>query len=198
MNRSVIALSVLCLAPFAAAGAQYQPAPTQYTIVNEGPGQTQHFYRDGDRAMVVLNMPKSKDQPAAIHMRTIVDVPSSRQQSWDPTDATIPCNSIGTGDWGDPFGNWQQFVNEDSIPPKEAGQDTVNGMAATVYEKTGPEGTIRLWRENTYGLLVKAVMIPKGHGPVEMFETKQFTVGAPKPSAFAVPSRCTWGKGARP
>ena len=192
MRRSIVFPVLLCLLPGATAGAQYQPAPTQYTIVNVSRGQTQRFYRDGDRVLVDLKMPKSKYQPAAIHMRTIVDVPSKTQLTWNLLDASVPCNSPGQGDWGDPFGLWQQMALDDSVPPTEVGKDTVNGMQTTVFEKTIRPGTAKFWRENRYGLLVKAVMTPKGRKPVEMFETKEFKVGPPAASAFAVPKRCTW------
>jgi hypothetical protein len=192
VTRSAVLLSLLCLAPWRPAGAQYQPPPTRYTIVNEGGGQTQQFYRDGDRALVDLAIPKSADQPVAIHLRTIVDVPSGKQQSWDLLNPAVPCNSIGTGDWGDPFSLWQQMALDDSVVPKETDTATVNGMAATIFRKPVHGGTIALWRENRYGLLVKAVMTPTGQPPVEIFETRQFKVGAPDTSAFAVPDRCTW------
>lgn len=192
MTTRAIILTMAGLMVAAPAGAQYPPAPTQYTVVNAGGGQTQHFYRDGNRAMVELEMPKSSDQPVPIHMRTIVDVPSKTELSWDLLNAKIPCNSPATGDWGDPFGLWQQMALDDSVPPAKAGPATVNGMAATKFTKTSPEGTIELWRENRYGLLIKAVMTPKGGAPTEMFETKQFKVGPPAASEFTVPSRCTW------
>jgi hypothetical protein len=194
MRRSVILLSLLGLSPWATAAAQYLPAPTRYTIVNEGGGQTQHFYRDGDKVLIDLNMPKSSDQPVAIHMRTIVDVPSKTRQSWDLLNPSVPCNSIDTGDWGDPFDLWRQMALDDSVAPQETGPATVNGMAVTVYRKAVPGGVLQLWRENRYGLLVKAVMTPEGRAPVEMLETKEFTVGAPDAAVFAVPSRCTWSR----
>jgi len=192
VSRSLAFLSLLCLASWTTAGAQYQPAPTHYTIVNAGGGQTQHFYRDGDRVLVDLNMPKSDEQPVAIHMRTIVDVPSTKQQSWDLLKASVPCNSPRKGDWGDPFGLWQQMALDDSVTPTAIGQDTVNGMATTVFEKREKPGTVKLWRDTTYGLLVKAVMTPTGAQPIEMFETKEFRVGAPMASVFTVPKRCVW------
>jgi hypothetical protein len=197
MSKSIVLLSLLGLSPWAAAVAQYQPAPTRYTIVNEGGGQTQHFYRDGDKVLVDLVMPKSSDQPVAIHMRTIVDAPSKQQQSWSLSDPSIPCNSFGTGDWGDPFDLWRQMALDDSVAPQRTGTTTLNGMAVTTYRKVVAEGVVQLWRENRYGLLVKAVMTPNGRAPVEMFETKQFTVGAPDAAVFAVPSRCTWSRRGR-
>lgn len=192
MRAAAAFACALCLLGAPDVAAQYQPAPTQYTVVNVGGGQTQHFYRDGNRAMVELEMPKSSDQPVPIHMRTIVDVPSKTELSWDLLNARIPCNSPATGDWGDPFGLWQQMALDDSVPPTKAGSATVNGLAATRFKKTSPDGTIELWRDNRYGLLLKAVMTPAGGKPVEMFETKQFKVGPPPSTVFTVPSRCTW------
>lgn len=194
MRRSIVLLSLLCLFPGATAGAQYRQAPTQYTVVNVGGGQTQHFYRDGDKVLVDLTMPTSTNQPVAIHMRTIVDARRRRKLSWDLLNPAVPCNGTSTGDWGDPFNLWQQMALEDSIPPKKTGHETVNGMPATTYAKTMPQGTLEFWRDDTYGLLVKAVMTPKGRDPVEMFETKEFKVGAPDAPVFAVPSRCNWKK----
>ncbi len=194
MIRSVVLASLLCAWPTAPAGIRYQPAPTQYTIVIVSGGQTQHIYRDGDKALVDLEMPKSADQPVAIHLRTIVDVPSKTELTWDLLNPSTPCDAPATGDWGDPFDLWRQMAHDDSIPVKATGRDTVNGMAATIYEKTTPEAGVRLWREDRYGLLVKAVITPTGRAPVEVSETKAFTLGAPDPSQFAVPSRCTWKK----
>lgn len=194
MIRSVVLASLLCAYSVAPASAQYAPAPTQYTIVTVTGGQTQHIYRDGDKVLLDLQIPKSTARHAAIHLRTIVDAPTTTQLSWDLIDPSVPCNSVAKGDWGNPFDFWRQMALDDSIAPTEVGKDSVNGMATTTYEKTTPDVRVELWREDRYGLLVKAVMIPKGRAPVEVFEIKAFTVGAPDPSVFAVPARCGWGK----
>jgi len=191
--RSVAFAALLCVCSWAPATAQYLPAPTTYTIVTAGRGYTQHFYRDGDKVLVELQMAKSADRHA-IHLRTIVDAPTTTQLSWDPNDPSVPCNSVATGDWGDPFDFWRQMALDDSIVPTEVGKDSVNGMATTTYEKTAPQGSLELWREDRYGLLVKVVMTPKGHAPVEVFEAKAFVVGAPDSAVFDVPARCEWKK----
>lgn len=194
MIRPIVLASLLCALPWTPMSAQYQPAPSRYTIVIVGDGQTQHFYRDGDRVLHDLEIPKSDQQTVAIHLRTIVDAPTTKQLSWDLRDASVPCNSVGTGDWGDPFDLWNQMALDDSVPPQRTGTDTVNGLATTTFEKTISAGSLEFWRENTYGLLVKAVITPTGRGPLELFETKEFKVGAPDPSVFKVPARCHWTK----
>ncbi len=97
MRRSIVLLSLLCLFPGATAGAQYRQAPTQYTVVNVGGGQTQHFYRDGDKVLVDLTMPTSTNQPVAIHMRTIVDAPSKTQVELGPPES---CGSVQRDEHG--------------------------------------------------------------------------------------------------
>ena len=194
MIRCVTLTALLCVCSWAPASAQYAPAPTKYTIVTVVGPQTQRFYRDGDRVLVDLQSPKSAYQPVPIHMRTIVDAPTKTQVSWDLRDSTVPCNSVGQGDWGNPFDFWRQMALDDSIVPTEVGTDSVSGMATTVYAKTTPEVHVELWREDRYGLLMKVVVTPKGRAPVEVFETKEFTVGPPDASVFAVPARCEWKK----
>lgn len=194
MIRSIAFASLLCAVAPATALAQYQPAPTRYTIVTVGDGQTQHYYRDGDKVLVDLRIAKSAEHTEAVHLRTIVDAPTTEQRSWDLLNAAVPCNSVGKGDWGDPFDFWRQMALDDSVVPTETGKDTVNGIAATTFEKAIPPGRVTFWRENTYGLLVKAVVTPTGHDPVELFEVKEFTVGAPDAAVFAVPKRCQWDK----
>ncbi len=144
MRRTFVCLTLLCLSafPWARAEAQYQPAPTQYTIVEVSPGQTQHIYRDGGKVLVDLVMPKSKEQPDGLHWRTIVDAPTTTNLTWDLLKPSVPCNSVGKGDWGDPFGLWSQMALDDSIAPKEAGQNTVErgSMLSGV--------TVRVWEGN--------------------------------------------------
>lgn len=178
-----------------AAWAGYDAPPTQYSLVNWSSGQVQHIYRDGNKAMIDLYMPKSPDQPTAIHTRTIVDVAAKKTLTWDLLDPKIPCDSPGTvSDWGDPFNYWDQTLQGAPGTPKETGKDKVNGMATTVYEIGSPDGGGKLWREDKYGMLVKFEMSQKGAAPVEAFEIKDFQVGKPKPSVFKVPSRCKWNE----
>jgi hypothetical protein len=196
MRKTLVCVTLLCLSaiPWTGAQAQYQPAPTQYTIVVLVGGQTHTIYRDGDKALVDLVIPKSEDQPEALHWRTIVDVPSTTNVTWDLNKPSVPCDAVGKGDWGNPFDLWNQMALDDSVAPKQEGQETVNGMPTTTYEKTAPEGSAKFWRDNKYGLLVKEAMAAKGQPFGALFEIEEFKVGAPPASTFAVPKRCGWKK----
>lgn len=171
--------------------ADYLPPPQQYSITDVNNGQTQHIYRAGNRAMVEDHIPKSADQPE-IHTATIVNIKKNKTLTWDLMDAKIPCDAPSIGDWGDPFGFWDLTVQGIPGTPKETGKETVNGIATTVFEINSPDGDAKFWRENTYGMLAKFVVTPKG-GPTQvMFELKEFKVGKPPASVFKVPARCTW------
>lgn len=195
MTRILICTLLGSMLACSAAWAGYDASPTQYSLVNWSSEQVQHIYRDGNKAMIDLYMPKSPTQPKELHMRTIVDVAAKRTLTWDLLDPTVPCNSPATvSDWGDPFNYWDQTLQGAPGTPKETGKDKVNGMATTVFEISSPDGGGKLWREDKYGLLVKFMVTQKGAAPVEAFEIKNFKVGKPKASVFKVPSRCKWNK----
>ncbi|HEX6550475.1 MAG TPA: hypothetical protein VF117_07350 [Gammaproteobacteria bacterium] len=194
MRKILTRASALCLFVCVTAYAKYPAPPQQYSLVNVSSGQTQHIYRDGNRALIDLYMPKGPNQPVAIHTRTIVDVASKTNLTWDLLDSKVPCDSPGQGDWGDPFGYWDQSVQGMPGKLKQTGKDTVNGMKTTVFEISSPEGTAKLWREDKYGLLVKNTVTPKGGAQMEMFEIRDFKIGKPSASVFVVPARCKWKK----
>lgn len=191
LDKLIAALAFALPAP--AALAQYAAAPTHYSLVNATADQVLHVYRDGDKALLDTLDPKSPTQPVEIHLRTIIDVPTLRDLSWDLEDPKVPCNGAGKSgpDWGDPFNYWNQMASSGPAP-KKVGHETVHGMPATVFVSEAPEGEAKLWREDKYGLLVKAVMTPKGGKPVTMIDITEFKVGPPPKAAFKVPSRCAW------
>lgn len=191
MNRTLIVATLAWALVSSAALADYLPPPLEYSITDVNNGQMQHIYRSGNRAMVEDHIPPSADQPE-IHTATIVDVRKNMTLTWDLMDAKVPCDTPSVGDWGDPFRFWDLTVQGIPGTPKEAGKETVNGIAATVYEIKSPEGDVKFWRENTYGLLVKFVALPKGAPAQVMFELKEFKPGKPAESVFKVPARCTW------
>lgn len=146
----------------------------QYSLTNVRTEQVQHIYRDGNRA---------RGDPHAHDHRH----PGEKSLSWDLLNPSVPCNAPSTGDW-------VQTLQSAPGKPVMAGEDTLNVMHATVYAINSPGAEGKLWRENSYGLLVKFVMARKGAAPREIFEVKNFKVGKPDPSVFAVPARCMWGK----
>jgi hypothetical protein len=178
----------------ATAQAQYAPPPQQYSLTNVNTDETLHISRDGSKALIDTHVPKGPHQPVEVHTRTIVDIPSKTDLTWDLLDPKIPCDVPATGDWGDPFGYWDQTLQGEPAP-KKVGKEMLNGMATTVYEVDSPEGTGKLWREDKYGLLVKFTLgQKKGSKPETLFEIKEFKVGKPDPAVFAVPARCKWKK----
>jgi len=189
MRKCLVAVSVMLLlvgaAPFG------EPAPTKYSLVSVNGGETLHVYRDGNKAVVDLYMPKGAHHPA-IHTRSIIDVPSTENRTWNLLDPKTQCDGMGKGDWPDPFAAWKRSL--DSFPGKlkKVGKGKVAGMAATVFESTAPQGSAKLWRDDRYGLLLKLVVKPKGRKAMPLVLVRSFKVGRPNPKELEVPARCKW------
>lgn len=190
--RRAIAPAVLFVSLLygAALHAQYSPAPTTYTVVSDASGETLHIYRDGNKALVDLQVPKSTDQPAPIHTRTLIDLASHQDVTWDLIDTKSPCGKGNGPDWNDPFGQYDQFMQSASGKPQKVGEEQVNGMSATVFKVPSKDGDGKMWRENKYGMVVKFQVLPPGDKPMTMVEVKQFTTGKPDASLFVLPARC--------
>lgn len=196
------AFGILLLTPrLSAAGAKYAPPPKAYSLTDNNSlmkPETVKIYRDDNRVMTDVFVPPSASVPHAIHTRSVLDLQTHKQFSWDPTDSSVPCTSaiVGDepGDWsGNPFDWRSELVPADLSPyhPRDLGTETVAGLKVKVTEATQPNGSkIRIWVDEKYGLLVKMA----GHEPGKPFETAlevtQFSVGKPPAATFDLPKGC--------
>ncbi len=187
--RKVVSQLFLILLAASGAIAQYKPAPTTYTMTAEAPGETIHVYRDGDHALVDTFVPKDKDQPVEVHTRTLVNVAKHQDVTWDVANTSIPCGP-SQGQWPDPFSGWDQFTQGIKGQPKQVGHEAVNGIPATVFQVETPDGPAKIWRDDTYGLVLKVVATPPGGGPAVMSEVKEFKTAKPDPALFKAAERC--------
>jgi hypothetical protein len=73
---------------------------------------------------------------------------------------------------------------------KEAGTDTVNGIAAKVLDVTAADGNGKLWLAQDGGFPVKIAAINADGKSQTLLEVKQFSLAKPPASAFAVPTGC--------
>lgn len=192
MSKGLLGLATLAASLLfaAAADAQYAPAPTSYTVVSEAGGETLHIYRDGNKAMVDMSMPKSADQPVAIHTRTLIDISAHQDVTWDLNDPKAPCGKGSSPDWNDPFAQYDQFMQSASGQPKKIGQEKVNELDTTVFDIPSKEAAGKMWRDDKYGMVVKFTAAPPGQKPMTMVEVKELKLGKPDASVFAVPARC--------
>jgi len=182
-----------------AAGFQYQAAPSAYSLTDHNSlaaPMTETFYRDGDLVMTdVVWAPLVTawaNMPHGEHIRAIYDLAHKTGWSWDPSDASIPCiRAFGT--WGNPFEWISQLFGDDlsQLHPKQLDTEMVAGRAATVYELTLPtHEKVRVWRDQTFGLLLKMATPGKSGTDETQLEVTQFRLEKPSSSVFVPPSRC--------
>lgn len=175
--------------------AQYAPPPDAYTVteVNAmfGPAVTMQVYRDGSKALVDSSH-EALPGGQASHLRTLYDLATHRNFTWDLLNSSVPCGG-GTfqGDWGDPFALSAE-MNADLAKQHAApvGGASLNGIATKVYATDSPQGQVKAWIDEKYGLVVKLTMGPKTGQPQTMIEVKQLSLGKPAASLFALPPAC--------
>lgn len=169
--------------------AQYAPAPQQYSLAANNAGQVFHIFRDGQRALVDMMMPAGDGHPQ-IHVRTLVNIPTGEQLTWDLQDPSIPCGKGTASGWNDPFANYDQMMQSASGPPKKIGKETVNGFATTLFEVPSDGMRGKLWRDDKYGMVIKFAVAPPNGKAETMVDVQEFKVGKPDASVFIPPAHC--------
>jgi hypothetical protein len=191
------AASVVLLAACAPAlQAQTAPAPTTYTLTETnamfGPVLTVNIYRNGSKAVSDSQSAASAAMPKAIHTRALYDLKTQQSLSWDVADSSIPCGKSNfSGSWGDPFVDSASLLDGlNKQNPKQVGTETVLGFSAKVLEVSSPNGTMRVWVDTKYGLMLKAQSTPPKGAPQTIIEVTKVSFTAPSASVFAVPANC--------
>jgi hypothetical protein len=186
----VLAMSV---APHAR--AQYAPAPEAYSVtqINSmfGPAVTMEIYRDGSKVLIDQSHAALPGGTAS-HLRTLYDLETHRNFTWDLLNSAVPCGG-GTfsGDWGDPFAMSAEMTADLAKQhATAAGSATLNGIPVKVFSADSPQGQVKAWVDEKYGLLVRLMMAPKAGAPQTMIETRQLTVGKPAAALFKLPPAC--------
>lgn len=175
--------------------AQYAPPPDAYSIVEVnsmfGPTVTMQIYRDGSKVLVDQSHEALQGGQAS-HLRTLYDLDTHRNFTWDLLNRNVPCGG-GTfsGDWGDPFA-FSAEMNADLAKQKAtpAGGAMLNGIPTKVFAASSPQGVAKAWIDEKYGLLVRLMMEVKAGEAQTMLEVKQLTVARPAASLFALPPVC--------
>jgi hypothetical protein len=156
-----------------------QTAPVAYTVVQTnamfGQPIEQTIYRDGSKALVQQN-----------NTRTLYNLQSGVSQSWDVTQDGCS-NGRFSGDWGDPFAMSAEVAKQN---PKEAGAETIGGIPTKVLEAAVPGAKLKVWQDPKTGLVIRAQMTPPSGPAQTVIDVRQFKVGAPPASTFALPAGC--------
>ena len=187
------ACAVLLAACETSLRAQTAPAPTAYTITATNSmmvaGQVTKTYRLGSKALVDQS---NAADPKAPHIRSLYDLAKHTNLTWSWPDFSGGCGTGAfSGDWGDPFVFSASLLDDlNKQNPKQVGTTTVLGFSAKVLEVSSPDGTMRVWVDTKYGLLLKAQSIPPNGAPRTIIEVTEMSFAPPPASVFAVPANC--------
>jgi hypothetical protein len=175
--------------------AQYAAPPDAYSVTETnalfGPTVNMQIYRDGSKVLVDSSHPAlAGGQPS--HIRTLYDLQTHRDFTWDLLNTAVPCgNGTFSGDWGDPFAMSAEMnadLSKQHLTP--VGAATLNGIPTKVFSSDSPQGQVKAWVEEKYGLIVRLMMGQKGAEPKTMIEVKQLTLAKPAAAVFVLPPVC--------
>lgn len=200
MSQHFLAKCAACAVLLAACApvlrAQTAAAPTTYTVTETnamfGSPLVVKIYRSGSKGLVDSRSGPDWPEPKPMHTRGLYDLNTYQNLSWDLVDSSIPCgNGNFSGSWGDPFADSASLLADlNKQNPKQVGTETVHGFAARILEADGPGGKTRVWVDNKYGLLLKALSIPPNGASRTIIEVTEVSFAPPPASVFAVPANC--------
>ncbi len=160
--------------------AAYAAPPATWSLTKKSSDETARFARDGQKLAMDITAAK-------VHTRTVIDLATMRAHTWAPNDPKAPCTEQD-GKGFDPFDDaWLKEWGE----PKQVWHEKLHGRDATIFEASSLDGTARWWRDDKYGLVLKAVATPKDQKPFTLFEVTQFNLSKPNAAYLEVPARCS-------
>ncbi|MGA3264590.1 MAG: hypothetical protein ABSC47_11160 [Terracidiphilus sp.] len=198
MQRVVFCAVVVALLTGCVSGLRCQTTnlPTTYTVTESnamfGPTMMVKVYRSGSKALVDSRSGPDWTGPKPVHMRALYDLSTQRSLSWDLNDSSVPCgNSTFSGSWGDPFEDSAGMLADlNKQNPRLVTTQIFHGIPAKILEADGPDGKTRVWVDDKYGLLLKALMTPASGAPRNIIEVMDVSYSEPPASLFAVPANC--------
>ncbi|MGO8933164.1 MAG: hypothetical protein ACLPLZ_00050 [Terracidiphilus sp.] len=172
--------------------AQTTP-PTVYTVVQAGgsPGATTTIYRNGLKALMVMDLPAQGATPAST-THDFIDIAAGTNYTWNPSDSTVGC-SVGTfsGDWGDPFAAAAEFSDDIAKGNlKPTGTEIVDGISAQIYAGTTQGANVKAWIDRKDGLVLRAVANMPNAPPMTLVDITKVSFAAPPASVFVLPAIC--------
>jgi len=177
-------LTVLLLASLPLMYAQTAKPPDAYSVTTTnalmGPTVAMQIAREGSMAVVEVEQDTT-------HVRTYYDLQKHQTFTLDLSQATTGCSTGKfSGDWGDPFEMAASFKKDLATQsPVALGAETVNGFATKVMEASAGGQKVKVWVDNTYGLIIKGQM-----GGRTVMEITKLSVAKPPASVMALPAAC--------
>lgn len=201
-RRFLVLLAVLALtgvwglSPLRAQGA----APQAYSLT-EDPGfasSVVKISRDGSKEVIDQILPVGPGRDKEFHNHLFYDFQAHKLYTKVVSDPAVPC---GIQEYTDPAAppEFDPISGSDALmkelaasgQPKQAGTDTVNGIATKVLEVTSAQGKGKIWVAQNGGFPVKIAFIGTDGKAMTIIEVKQLSLARPPASVFAVPAGCT-------
>ncbi len=179
------------------------PAPQAYSITEDpgfalmGPSVVK-ISRDGSKEVVDQIMPVSPGRDKEFHNHLLYDFQAHKLYTKVVSDPSVPC---GVQEYTDPAApaEFDPISGSDALMKeltsgggqvKQAGTDTVNGIATKVLEVTSAKANGKIWIAQNGGFPVKIAFLGADGKATTIIEVKQLNFAKPPASAFAVPAGC--------
>jgi hypothetical protein len=187
------------------ASAQAQTATPQTYSLTEDPGfplmgpQVLTLIRDGSKEVIDQVMPVMPGRDKEYRGHVVYDFAAHKIYTQVLSDPGAPCSVM---DYASPAAPAEfdvisggadlikELTSDAKEPMKQVGTDTVNGVAATVFEENGSGGKGKLWlaAKGGYPLRIDAI---SADGKVEtVIEVKKLSFAKPPASKFVPPAGC--------
>ena len=174
------------------------PLPDSYSItIKPTPPDDMSVavYRDGPREVVRMSRPVSSTRPKAWTSNVWYDFQAHRQYATD-SNAPNQCSVIKytsaiAPPLQDPVVMSAQMGAQ--MPPgiTPAGNATIDGMNVAVLQTTTPDGTIKIWKDTTHNLIIKATLTPPGGAPPQtIIDLTGISFAKPDPALLTPPQNC--------
>jgi hypothetical protein len=206
-NLLVIVLGSI-LAPSLAAPLHAQSSKPQTYSFTEDPAMAiiaptvVKVSRDGPKEVVDQIMPPSPGRPKEFHQHILYDFQAHKIYTKLVSDASVPCSVMDYSSPGAPSefdvitgaaDLMQGLTDSGKLRPEQVGSETVNGIAAKVFEVTSPQakqGKAKIWLAEKGNYPLKWVGIGPDCMQQTVIEVKQLSFAKPPASTFTPPPGC--------
>jgi len=203
-RRFMVLLAVLtAISGWGVSGLHAQGAAPQVYTLTEDPGLGMmgpvvvKISRDGSKEAVDQIMAVGPGRDKEYHSHLLYDFQAHKLYVTIVSDPSIPC---GIQDYAepaapgelDPIAGGEALLKEmaGDAQMKQAGTETINGIATKVVEITSAKGGGKVWIAQNGGFVVKIAAIGADGKAQTIIEIKQLSLAKPPASAFAIPAGC--------
>jgi hypothetical protein len=203
-DLAVVVLGLMFVAGFAMPSPAQTALPQTYSFTQDpaiplmGP-MVITLARDGSKEVVDQVFPPSDVQPKGFHAHLTYDFAAHKIYTQILSDASVPCSVMTYGSPDAPAefdvisGSadlMKELTSDAKEPMKQVGTETVNGVAAKVFEENGSGGKGKIWLADKGGYPLKVDAIGPDGKEQTMIEVKNLSFAKPSAAKLIPPSGC--------